>query len=156
MSSGFLAVRLDIADVEKGFAKLTGSQRDRASAKAFARLKDPLKLDQQEHAKTQSGPDGKWAPRAASTMARRAFRGHRAASRPLGRAPTAIQYTADATGVYGRSRLSYWKALQEGARVGRGHRSTLPGRQFWWIGDQVLDVASTFFADYFRDAWEGR
>jgi hypothetical protein len=149
-----LVVRLDTGDVDKGFTALTGSQRDRASAGAFARLKDPLKLDQQEHKKDQAGPDGKWAARAQSTIARRRYKGHRAAARPLGRAPTAIQYTSDSKGVYGRSRLSYWQVLQDGGRVGRGHKSLLVARVFWWISDQVLDVATTFYVDYFRDAWE--
>lgn len=155
MSSGMLVARLDLDDVEKGFENLTGSQRDRGAAGVFARLKDPLKLDQQEHKATQSGPDGKWAARAQSTIARRRYKGHRAAARPLGRAPTAIQYTSDARGVYGRPRFAWWQALQEGARVGRGHRSSLPARVFWWISDQVLEVATEFAADYFRDAFGG-
>lgn len=156
MSTGFVAATLDLGDVEAGLGKLQGSSRTHAFAAAFRRLKDPLKLDQQEHAKTRSGPDGAWAARSAATMARRAFKGHHAAARPLGRLPSAIQYVADATGVFGRPRVSWWRAIQEGGHVGKGGRSTLPARVFWWIGDQVLEVATGFFADYLRDAWAGR
>lgn len=150
-----LAVTLDISDVEKGLEGFSHSRRKRALSRAFGDLKEPLKLDQRDHAKQQAGPDGRWAPRAASTMARRKYRGHHAARRPLGRAPTAIQYTSDATGVYGRARFSWWRALQEGARVGRGHRSQLPAREFWWISDGVLDRAVETFADDFQRAWAG-
>lgn len=153
--SAFVVATLDLSDVEAGLAKLSGTG-SRAFAAAFAALKEPLKVDQREHAKSQEGPEGAWAARSASTMARRAFKGHRAAKRPLGRLPTAIQYTSDASGVYGRARVSWWRAIEDGARVGRGGRSKLPSRVFWYLSTGVITFAAKKFGDVLEQAWRGR
>lgn len=153
-TDGFLRVHLDVSDIERGFKAFASPARERTTARVFRMLKDPLRLDQQQHAKEQVGPDGKWQARAASTMARRAEgKGHRSPAKPLGRLIAAVVYQATARGVTAASRVAWSLAQQEGGNVGRGHKSKLPARPFLWISDQVLEVATEFFGDYFRDAW---
>lgn len=138
MSVGlFVSATLDIGDVEEGLTAM--ERRAHALGPAFAGLKKPLRLDQVDHRKKRQGPSAMWAPRAASTRDRRLQSPKHRAARLLGRLPGAVTYTADSTGVRGRSRVLWSGVQQDGGTVGRGSR--IPGRPFLWISDDMLRVA---------------
>lgn len=114
-------------------------RRAHALGAAFRALKGPLKLDQRDHAKKRMGPQGPWAPQAASTRARRLSSPKHRARRLLGRLPTAVKYAATATSVSGTSRIAWSAAHADGDRVGHGVR--LPAREFLWISNAMLVTA---------------
>jgi hypothetical protein len=128
-------------------------RRARQLGPAFQELKKPLRLDQRDHAKKRHGPDTLWAPRAASTTARLLTGGHRP-KKLLGRLPTAVSYTASATGVRGVSRAKWSAAQQDGATVGHGSR--LPARPFLWISDEMLTKAEDVIGGALVRAYGGQ
>jgi hypothetical protein len=142
---------LDLGDVERGLEAM--QRRAHQLGPAFQRLKKPLRLDQRDHAKKRQGPDALWAPRAASTAARLLTGGHRP-KKLLGRLPTAVSYTANATGVAGVSRALWSAAQQDGATVGRGSR--LSARPFLWISDDMLGKAEDVIGGALVRAYGGQ
>ncbi len=144
----YASATVDIGDVEQGLAAM--ERRTRTLGPVFAALKKPMKADQQEHRKDKSGPDGSWAPRAASTS----HDGKRKLARPiLGRLPSAVSYKASPTGVTGESRVAWSGAHEDGAVVGHGAR--LPARVFLWLSDKLLEVAVEAIDKALIAAYEG-
>lgn len=126
---------VDFRDAFKGLDAM--GKRD-VVLPAMRALKAPLRLDQREHAKAKSGPDGGWAPRAASTLARHKYK-PKLPSRQLGRLPTAVSYLANVHGVSGESRIPWSAVQQDGGTVGHGAR--LPARPFLWISEKLMAIA---------------
>jgi len=149
MFGASVTATVDIGDVEKGLDAM--ERRSRHLGPVFAALKKPMAVDQREHRKAKEGPGGAWAPRAESTK----HDGKRKLARSLlGRLPTAVKYTADATSVIGESRVAWSAAHEEGATVGHGAR--LPSRVFLWLSDKLLDIAVEAIDAAMAAAWGGR
>jgi phage gpG-like protein len=142
------SVSIDIGDVEKGLDAM--ERRAHALAPAYARIKGLMKEDQRDHAKTQSGPEGKWPARSAATRQHH----RRLPRRILGKLPTAVAYRATATGAIGESRVKWGAAHQDGARVGRGSR--LPARPFLWISDDLASKSADVIGKVVTEAFGGR
>lgn len=128
---------IDLGDVEKGLDAMV--RRGWAQGAAFSVLKQPLRLDQRDHAKKRQGPHGPWAPQAASTRARRLSSPKHRAKRLLGRVPGAVTYTSTSDSVSGTSRLAWSGVQADGGVVGHGAR--LPAREFLWISNAMLITA---------------
>ncbi len=150
MIGAYASVTVDVGDVEKGLDAT--KRRVHALGPAFAQVKEPMRDDQKEHRKDKAGPESKWAPRAASTIA--SYRHRKHARALLGKLPTAVAYKASATGVTAESRAAWSDAHQEGAIVGHGAR--LPQRTFLWISDKLIDVATDIISAALLAAWGGR
>lgn len=143
--------RVDVSDVIDGLDKL--GSRAKTLGPAFRALKVAMKADQREHRDEQAGPEGKWAPRAASTIAAAKEHHKRLPRRILGRLTTAISYRAMAEALIGESRVKWSLSHQEGGIVGRGAR--LPARPFLWMSDQFLSFGEWVFANVLERAWKG-
>lgn len=143
-----LSATLDLTDVERGLASM-----GRASfAKAFRDLKKPMRLDTRDHQKSRSGPEGSWAPRAASTMAR--LRRKRSRRKPMGRLPTAVSYLARARSLTGISRAPWSGVHVTGGTVGKGSR--IAARPFLWMSDEFLAEANARMKAEALNAFGGR
>jgi phage gpG-like protein len=165
VSSGlYVSATLDIGDVEQGLEAM--QRRAHALGAAFAELKGPLRLDQRDHSKRREGPEGAWAPRAASSSAKlrtgrrqrwwsrfRRTKYHRPA-KLMGRLSGAVKYTANASGVTGVSRALWSGVHQDGGTVGHGSR--IPARPFLWISDDMLTVAGNTLGNALVRAYGGR
>ena len=148
MADGYVSETVDIGDVEEGLAAM--ERRAHALGPAFAEVKALMKIDQRDHAKTRSGPEGPWQARAASTKEH-----HKRLSRNvLGKLPTAIAYRSSSLGAFAESRVKWSLAQQEGARVGRGAR--LPARPFLYMSDPFLDLAEIVIEGSMLNAYGGR
>lgn len=128
-------VHIDISGPLEGFDAMS---RKAVLGEAMKELKAPMKLDQKEHAKAKSGPDGAWPARAASTLASYAAH-HRKPGKLLGRLPIAVSYRATLTSVIGESRVGWSQAHADGAIV--GHGAKLPAREFLYISDKLMITA---------------
>lgn len=105
---------------------------------AWKEARPVLRKDQREHAKKQEGPEGSWAPRAASTKARAGRNGR--ARRMMGRLPTANRQKDERSRKIMSSTVA-WSAVQAtGGRVGRGSR--LPARVFLYVSDRALETVA--------------
>lgn len=155
-----LRLELDARPVLAGFDDMRRASRELGSV--FREIRPVMRADQKDHASKAAGPDGKWAPRAASTLGRmsrgsRRFKGTRRrklSRRPLGRLVTAVTYSASKAGVFATSRVAWSNVHQEGGRVGRGAR--LPARPFLWISDSLADTAARAIAEHVAGAMGGR
>lgn len=146
-------ITVDIHDVEQGLDAM--ERRAHALGPVMKSLIKPVRDDQGNHRRAKEGPDGAWAPRAASTILR--AHGKRKMSRSLlGKLPTAVQYVATAQSVTGTSRVRWSGAHNDpdGARVGRGSR--LPGRTFLWLSNELQDLAESTIANALLGAYGGR
>lgn len=142
-------------DADDAVAGLDAMQRRaHALGAAFRALKQPLKLDQRDHAKKRMGPRGPWAPQAASTRARRLSSPKHRPRRLLGRLPTAVKYSATATSVRGVSSVAWSGAHSDGARV--GHGAKLPVREFLWLSNDMLILAENTLGNELVKAYGGR
>lgn len=154
-----IRMRLDPREAFDGFDRM--ARRGRSLGGAFRKIKPMLRADQKEHAAKASGPDGPWPPRASSTMARtrRGKRRHlgrrrrKSSRRPLGKIVTAVTFSASVRGAFGKSKIPWSDAHQDGARVGRG--ATLPARPFFYISDKLEAEAGQVLANELVEAYEG-
>ena len=105
MPSPAVSARVDVSDVIEGLDKL--GTRSKTLGPAFRALKDAMKADQRDHREKEAGPDGKWAPRAASTIAAAKEHHKRLPRRILGKLTTAISYRALAERLIGESRVKW-------------------------------------------------
>lgn len=131
-----VSMQLDLRGVTAGIDGMRS--RGKALGQVFRALKPVVREDQREHAKTQSGPDGRWAKRAPSTLQKfaRGKSGRRLVRRPLGKLVSAVAYKASRLGVIAESLVKWSGAHQWGGKVGRG--SVLPDRPFLWISEKLL------------------
>lgn len=146
----FTAVHIDLGDVDKGLDAMT---RRSVIATALKDLKVPMRLDQRDHAKAKSGPDGSWAPRAASTLASRARAKRKLPAKLLGRLPTAVGYKATLGEVIAESRVAWSAIHQDGGTAGRGAR--IPARPFLWISDKLMITAEEILTWHILTAFGG-
>lgn len=131
-----VAIVVELGDVDKGLAAM--ERRARELGPVMKSLVKPLRDDQRNHKRAQSGPDHGWAPRSAATVA--AAHGKRKLARSiLGRLPSATSYKTTPTSVTGTSKVAWSLAQQEGGRV--GHGAQLPAREFLWISDEMMELA---------------
>jgi hypothetical protein len=119
----FVGIEVDLEEVEGALRGMAAEGQNLAPA--FRQLRAPLQRDQREHARRQEGPDGKWAPRAARTLA--ALAADRRAGRPgrqrvLRKLPAAVAFAAGRTMVAAVSRVRWSAIHQEGGTDPRGHR----------------------------------
>ena len=105
---------------------------------AWKESRKPLRADQREHQKRQEGPDGTWAPRAASTKARYAQRKKRRTPKLLGRLPTATTTSIARSNMVLRSVVKWSGVHKSGGTA--GHGAKIPARDFLYASDKVLAV----------------
>lgn len=162
-------------DVDKAFEEV--EVRARALSPAFREIRPRLMADQREHYRDEQGPDGKWAPRAAATEAKRrqVNRRKRASIKRrkalgltsrrrtvpkhlLGRLPKALLTTTDDLSVKISSRVKgrAASANQYGGLVGRRHRAKLKARPFLWPSAKVLNEARAILAKHVVKNWHTR
>lgn len=149
--------KLDMRSLERGLREL--AQRAERARPFFEALKAPLRLDQREHRRAQSGPEGAWPKRTRSAAAKRSpgasgKKRRRRARKLLGRLPTAVSYRSDADEVRAVSRIPWSSVHQEGGRVGRG--ATIPARPFLWFSDSFLGDAAEALLGYVTRNWGRR
>ena len=150
MSAPVITATVDIGDVETGLDAM--ERRARALGPVMKSLTKPLRDDQKNHKRAQSGPSGSWARRSEATIA--AKHGKRKLPRTiLGRLPTAVSYKTTPSSVTGTSRVRWSGAHQDGATVGHGAR--LPAREFLWISDEMMTLADNEIADAMVRAFGG-
>ncbi len=138
---------------------------------AFAKLRTPLRKDQKDHMRAQSGPDGKWPSLSTATREKRLkMGGRRGALTKKGKQRKSSKRKLNfmlssaflkgakikvrPTQISETSKLSWSGAHQEGLRVGGG--VTLPEREFMWISDPLFALALRKFAKHLASAFEGK
>lgn len=142
---------LDFRQLDKAFKAM-----DRAGADlrpVWRELRRPMRAEQSKHFSAQRGPDGPWAPLAASTRAKRLSaiapskrrtkkgRLRKPVQRRIGRILSRKLIKGARLRVRRRLLMiaqgKRWAAPhQHGATVGHGAR--LPAREYLWIGPQLL------------------
>lgn len=131
-----------------------GGVRDMLARIAHVNIKEtlrearvPTRLDQKDHDRKETGPDGSWPQLASSTRARYARRpgGKRGFQyKLLGRLPKALNSRVTGNSLIFFSRVTKWSmAHQKGAIVGHGAR--LPRRQFLWISPTLKRIVRIMF-----------
>lgn len=146
-----LEVELDATEVEASLRELV--RRGQDPLPAMRVIRKEMRLDQREHAQDLEGPEGKWPPRSAATLAK-IRKGSGRARRPMGRLTTAVEYIAKRSAVVGRSKVPWSGSHMEGDRVGNGAR--LPARPFLWISDRLLETAITVLERFLVNGWGRR
>jgi phage gpG-like protein len=141
-----LELTVNAREVDRLFDAM--ERRGKSPGAAFRKIRPHMQRDQREHAQRREGPEAKWAQRAPSTLAKfkRGKTGRRLVRRPMGKLPGAVTYSASDKGVFGRSRVRWSGAHQEGARIARGN--VLPARPFLWISDGLRRIAARLLADF--------
>lgn len=148
--------------------------RAKRLAPAWRQLRRPMRQDQGAHAKAEEGPTGRWAPRSPLTEARRKASNRRlrvsratrtialgkfprrpTPKRILGRLPGALVVTVGDLFIRASSRIPVWPgAHQQGDHVGHHRRVALPQRIFLWLGDSLLNTASSVLGQYVLKGWK--
>lgn len=161
--SGALVVDVNVDDPVEGVRGM--ERRAKKFAPAFKSLRGPLRKDQAEHAKEQQGPDGKWPERSPKTLARlrarprgRTAKGRRRRVRKvralLGRLPRQLRMKFSGTGVWAIAKVSWGKAHNEGATVGK--KSRLPKREYLWLSSKMVDHATEVLVEHVYGGWMRR
>lgn len=161
------SANIDLTEVDHAFSDV--ELRGKRAAPAFRQLRKPMRGDQREHAKAQSGPDASWAARSAMTEARRGARARaqrnrkralhpssRTSSRSmpkriLGRLPSAILVLAGDLFVRAVSRVEWSGVHQYGGTAGRG--AQIPRRTFLWLSDKLIATCEQVILDHVLDGW---
>lgn len=176
--AGDRLMRVEFNDrkVRRGLQKL--EERRKGLVKAFRSLRKPLREDLVAHANRESGPDGRWERRAASTQARltrtgpakrtRTVRERRRRGRSgplretrvtttygnlLGTLPSSVGVSTKKRGptLIARSAGPMAAAHNEGAVVGHGAR--IPAREFVFISDPLKSLALDTMEKFVMDGW---
>jgi phage gpG-like protein len=161
--SGAVAIDVNVDDPMEGLRGM--ERRAKKFAPAFKALRKPLREDQREHARDESGPDGKWPARSPKTIERlrarprgRTPKGRRRRARKLrkllGRLPSQLRMRFNGTGVWAISRVKWAQAHRDGATVARGSR--LPARDFLWLSPKMIDVATETLVQHVYGGWMRR
>lgn len=161
---------VDLTQVDRAMADV--ESRAKRMGPAFRQLRRPMLADQTIHARSQTGPDGKWAPRSPLTEARRRARnrglrapkalktiaigkGRRRTTpkRILGRLPSAVVTTIRELSIKVTSRVAAFSNVQQrGGRVGK--RARIPARPFLWMSTAFLYYAKGVFAQHLVKGWQ--
>ncbi|MGE0547612.1 MAG: phage virion morphogenesis protein [Kofleriaceae bacterium] len=150
---------LDVREIEASLRKLGRFGRDLRPV--FREMRAVVLDDQRQHRMKQEGPEGRWAPRAASTVERYAStrrsnrrerlgglkrRRQRLPARILGRLPSAIDVLMDNRRLRVESKVPWSSAHQDGD--GR-----LPRRTFLWISTPLLRRIRDVMVKMAERAW---
>jgi phage gpG-like protein len=115
-------------------------------------LKKPMRLDMRMHGQERQGPDGPWVPRKRlEGRGKKVLRRNR--RKLLGKLPTAVIVTARNGIVRAESRAKWAAIHQDGGTAGRGAR--IPRREFLWISDGLMTLASEELQKAVLRAWGG-
>ena len=162
-------IEVDLRKLDKAFKRAEKAGVDLRPA--FRKLRTPLRKDQKDHMRAQSGPDGKWPSLSTATREKRLkMGGRRGALTKKGKlrksAKRKLNFMLSSKLLKGAkikvrpnqisitSKVSWSGAHQEGARVGRG--ANLPEREFMWISDPLFLQAIRRFAKHLASAFEGK
>jgi phage gpG-like protein len=154
---------LDIEDIVDGFEDM--SRAGRNLTPVWSQLEPVLKADIRAHFDLREGPDGPWAPLAASTVAKRrqdatrrgkgrrtkSGRKSRAVANPLNRLRTSFHVRYSRDYLRAVSKVEWSGAHQDGATVGKG--AVLPAREHIYGSDQFLDIAESRLMAWIGAAW---
>lgn len=140
---------VNIAPVMRSFDRL----RRVDGRKVFREARKPMRVDIREHAKAKAGPDGGWAPLAASTKERRRRAG-RARGRLLGRLPNAAKISTGFDFIRAEWLVKWSRVHWRGGRAGHGSR--IRERDFAWIGKKLRRTVRDLYVAALDRAWGGR
>ncbi len=171
MASGTRYVSVKFHDREvrraiQGLKKARGQVR-----KVMRDLREPLRTDLKAHADKERGPDGKWPPRAASSVARdkkrttvyrekrrrgrsgpmRETRSPRASLPLLGKLPELVNVNTRLATLFAKAPIPWAGAHNEGDTV--GHGATLPAREFVFLSDPFLNLATEKITEFVHAGW---
>lgn len=163
------AISVDLSDVLRGLDLMRARGADLRAV--FRDVKEWLKPEIAEHFDAAEGPEGPWAPRAASTIARarqnRGFtrragkrrgqmtkRGERWAGRQLGRFRAVNAYRISVT----RQSLTMqakgaWAGIHQYGGVAN-HGAKIPARPFLWVGEILLDRFANRIVEHVVEGWQ--
>lgn len=166
-----ISANFDATEVDHALADL--EDRARRLKPAFRELRKPLRGDQRDHARNEQSPEGKWPARSPITEARRRARNRRVRltkalrtiaprkfklrsipKRILGRLPGAITVAIGDLSITAKSRASWSGVHQFGGQAGRRGRVKIPARQFLWLSDQLLTMATGVLGSYVVKGWK--
>ncbi len=162
-------IEIDLRGLDKAMKRAEKAGVDLRPA--FRKLRTPLRKDQKDHMRAQSGPGGRWPSLSTATREKRLKMGGRrgartkkgklrkSAKRKLNFMLTSkllkgAKIKARQQEIRITSKVPWSGAHQEGARVGRG--ANLPEREFMWISDPLFLQAQRKFAKHLASAFEGR
>lgn len=162
--------RVDLTEALRALAGMRANGRKLTPA--FRKLRKPLVADQMQHAKEQSGPDGKWKPLARATLAKRLAKKRRrhlggrkkrsrslrarvkSARRPiLGKLPGAIKVQVFPSYIVGFSKADWSKVHQDGGRAGRSSR--IPAREYYWPSETLVVTSARVILEHVVDGFKG-
>lgn len=159
-------VDVDVRDVVQGMDALV--RRGRDLRPVFRELRTPFRADLKNHFGERAGPDGAWAPYAASTLERFrrgrgnvrrrgarkgqvTKRGARRLANQLGRLKSSFIFRAGRKDLEAVSRVPWGGVHQFGGSAGRG--AQIPSRTFAWVSDTFALAAATQIRDYILEVW---
>lgn len=159
--------RISVEAVEVYAGLKAMSHRGSHLHEVFKGLRPDLRRELKEHASAESGPEGAWKPRAASTLGRLDKRGafktvtkrekrrkvdgvamsgplrsstsKKALAETLGRLPGGVVTKVEPRALIARSPVAWAGVHNEGGRVGNG--TILPARPFVFMSDSFLKQA---------------
>lgn len=159
-------IEVDLDDVFAGLNEMVKAGRDLRPV--FKDARKDLRVDLKAHFDAASGPDGAWAPRAPSTVARiLSTGGHRrnvtrkgkvkkgAARRlanQLGRLKSAWRITYDKGQLVATSNVKWAGIHQFGGMAAK--RALIPARPFAWVSDVFLGALSVSVAAHVARGWQ--
>lgn len=153
---------VNLRDVENGLRRMQLAGKDLRPL--FRRVQRDLRADQNQHAKEERGPDGKWPRLDPDTLAKRTRQGEgrrhkgkkkrrrRAFGRILGKLPRAFTVSYSRDWIRATSRAKWSGIHQAGGRGGRN--SNVPERKFLWASTGLLAIVSRKAVDYLVGAWD--
>lgn len=150
MSMIDIDVKVDIRLLGNAFDRL---RRFRVETVLKA-LRRPARADQADHGRNQSGPGGRWAPLAASTLERYARMGIKR-KRILGRLPTALESRVTGKSLTLLSRARRYSMVHQDGPMRVGHGAIVPQRQFLWISAKLQSITVQRFEEALLRAWNG-
>ncbi len=162
-------LEVDLRQLDKAMTRANKAGIDLRPA--FRKLRTPLRKDQKDHMRAQSGPTGKWPSLSTATREKRMkMGGRRGALTKKGKrrksSKRKLNFMLTSKLLKGAkikprqreiritSKVKWSGAHQEGARVGRG--ANLPEREFMWISDPLFLQAQRLFAKHLASAFEGK
>lgn len=162
------ATHVDISDVLRGLEAMRARGMDLRPV--FRAVRVQLKADVAQHFARKEGPDGAWAPRAASTIERAkqnrgmtfkrggrrgqlTKRGQRRLGPQLGRFrfPNAYRFIVTRQAIEMRAKGDWAGVHQFGGVV--GHGAVQPERTFLWASDSLVDAFEHALVGHVREAW---
>ena len=133
-----VSTELDLRQMDAGFRKMLAAARNLKPV--FRKLEIPMELDQESHFQSQSGPDGKWAPRAESTKRRNKRGGRRNRGRLLGKKmKSSYRINIKRKRMEAESLVPWAEIHQYGGTGYNGAR--IPARPHIWLSETFLSKA---------------